>query len=70
MLLFFANIAAYARIIVYYQRAKSAAAERVHYYTELLSPCLAKSDKPYQLTPTQFHQERKKHWPRHDCNYE
>jgi len=44
--------------VVHYPRAESAADERVNYYAQLLALCLAKSGKPYQLEPTQFHVEQ------------
>lgn len=59
-LLFFIDSSAYASIVVHYPRAESAADERVNYYSELLDLCLAKSGKPYQLEPTQFHVEQER----------
>lgn len=58
LLLSAVNAAAQTKIVVHYPRADSAADQRVNYYSELLSLCLAKSGKAYQLEPTQFHQEQ------------
>lgn len=58
LLLLAANASAQTKIVVHYPRAESAEDQRVNYYSELLSLCLAKSGKAYQLEPTQFHLEQ------------
>ncbi len=51
---------AFASTLVHYPRADSATDKRVNYYSELLSLCLAKSGKAYQLEPLPFHVEQER----------
>lgn len=49
-----------ADTVIHYPRAASSADERVHYYSQLLALCLAKSGKHYELKPTTFHTEQER----------
>ncbi len=59
-LLIFANSTTFANIVVHHPRADSAADERVNYYSELLTLCLGKSGRAYQVQPTVFHVEQER----------